>query len=128
MEKKGSLYVLVKAKDLANYVVTITEKSPKKFRFTLVNRLQNYSLEVIELILKANASRDVGFRLEEQDRAKVLLNLLDAFAEIALKQHCILIKQYEVISKLVAETLDYLQKWKMATTKTVLAESKKDSV
>ena len=117
MEKKSQLYVLVKAKELTNYLITVTEKSPKKFRFTLVNRLQNYSLDTIESILKANALRDTVKRMEEQDRAKELLNMLDAFAEISLQQGCLLPKHYEQVSKLVAETLNYLQKWKMATAK-----------
>ncbi len=128
MEKKSQLYVLVKAKSLASYVFTITEKSPNKFRFTLVNRLQNYTLDIIESILKGNASRDVTYRLEEQQKVKSLLNLLDAFAEIAMQQGCLLIKQYEVISKIVAETLDYLHKWQMATSNKVLAESEEDAV
>lgn len=115
MEKKSQLYVLVKAKELTNYLITVTEKSPKKFCFTLVNRLQNYSLDTIESILKANALRDAVKRMEEQDRAKELLNMLDAFAEISLQQGCLLPKHYEQVSKLVAETLNYLQKWKMAT-------------
>lgn len=128
MEKKSQLYVLVKAKALADYVITVTEKSPKKFRFTLVNRLQNYTLDVIEIIIKANASRDVSYRLDEQQKAKTILNLFDVFSEIAMQQGCILMKQYEVITKLVAETLDYLNKWRMSTTRTVLTESKKESV
>lgn len=37
------LFVITKAKDLGNYIYTITDKSPKKFRFTQssLNRLQN---------------------------------------------------------------------------------------
>lgn len=106
----------------------MTERSPKKFRFTLVNRLQNYALDTIESILKANSLRDVTKRMEEQDKAKELLNMLDSFAEISLQQGCILPKQYEQVSKLVAETLNYLQKWKMATAKKVLAGSNDEPV
>lgn len=36
MPKKSDLYVMTTAKDLAKYILTVTEKSPKKFRFTLV--------------------------------------------------------------------------------------------
>jgi hypothetical protein len=128
MEKKSQLYVLVKAKELTKYLITVTERSPKKFRFTLVNRLQNYALDTIESILKANSLRDVTKRMEEQDKAKELLNMLDSFAEISLQQGCILPKQYEQVSKLVAETLNYLQKWKMATAKKVLAGSNDEPV
>ena len=36
--KKSDLYVVIKIKELTKYVITVTEKSPKKFRFTLVTR------------------------------------------------------------------------------------------
>ena len=38
----NELAVITKAKDLCDYVLTVTDRSPKKFRFTLVIRLQNY--------------------------------------------------------------------------------------
>lgn len=37
MVKRSDLSVITKAKDLSSYILTITDKSPKKFRFTLVN-------------------------------------------------------------------------------------------
>ena len=48
------LFVIVKAKDLGNYIFTVTDKSPKKFRFTLVSRMQNLSLDIIENLYRAN--------------------------------------------------------------------------
>jgi len=33
MKKKSELFVITKTKDLAKYILTITEKLPKKFRF-----------------------------------------------------------------------------------------------
>ena len=44
---KSELSVITKAKDLCSYIMTVTDKSPKRFRFTLVSRLQNYALDVI---------------------------------------------------------------------------------
>ena len=43
------LQVITKSKDLCNYIITITEKSPKKFRFVFVNRMQNLSLDIIQV-------------------------------------------------------------------------------
>lgn len=55
MSTKGSeLSVITKAKALSEYDLTITDKSPKRYRFTLVARLQNYSLDVIEALISAN--------------------------------------------------------------------------
>ena len=42
-------------RDLGNYIYTITDKSPKKFRFTLVSKLQNLSIDVIENLYRANS-------------------------------------------------------------------------
>jgi len=53
MQKKNDLFVITKAKDLAKYILTVTEKSPKKFRFTLVVRLQNYILDALESLYLA---------------------------------------------------------------------------
>ena len=54
-EKKTSeLVVITRAKDLCSYVMTITQKSPKQFRYTFVSRLQNLSLSAIENLFRAN--------------------------------------------------------------------------
>lgn len=119
MQKKSDLFVFTKAKDLAKYVIAVTEKSPKKFRFTLVVRLQNYILDAIEAIYLANCERNITKRLELQDKAKTLLCMLDYFAQIALEEECILFKQYEQISKQQAECLLYLGKWRASTLKMV---------
>ncbi len=110
---------MTKAKDLAKYVITITEKSPKKFRFTLVTRLQNYCLDIVETIYFANLQTNISTRLELQSKARQQLSMLDYFAGIAYEQQCILFKQYEQISKQVAECLLYLGKWVASTKKSV---------
>ena len=51
---QSELTVMVKAKDLCSYVLTVTEKSPKRFRFTLVAKLQSYALNTIENLCRAN--------------------------------------------------------------------------
>ncbi len=111
MIKKSDLFVITKAKDLAKYIITVTEKSPKKYRFTLVVRIQNYVLEGIELLYKANSEPLGEKRKELQDNAKLQFSMLDYFSGIAYEQGCILFKQYEQISKQVADVLMYLGKW-----------------
>ena len=51
MAYASELSVITKAKDLCSYIMTITDKSPKRFRFTLVSRLQNYGLDIIEYLI-----------------------------------------------------------------------------
>ena len=120
MQKKSDLVVFTKVKDLAKYIITVTERSPKKFRFTLVVRLQNYILDAIEDIYLANSQKDLQKRLVYQEKAKTQLSMLDYFAGIAYEQDCILLNQYEQISKQIAESLMYLSKWMASTKKQVL--------
>ena len=49
--------VIVKAKDLVKHTFTITnstERYPKKYRFTLVNRMQEKAVDIYEMTLEAN--------------------------------------------------------------------------
>lgn len=111
MQKKNNLYVFTKAKDLAKYILTVTEKSPVKFRFTLVVRLQNYILNVLEYLYLANSLPLGQERFNYQEKAQTELNMLGYFAELAAEQNCILFKQYEQIALQQAECLMYLEKW-----------------
>lgn len=54
-EGSSELLVITKTKKLAAYTITITEKSPKKFRAVFVNRLQNYCLDCLEYLIEANS-------------------------------------------------------------------------
>ena len=51
---QSELTVIVRAKELASYIMTVTDKSPKRFHFTLTSRLQNYALDIIENLYRAN--------------------------------------------------------------------------
>jgi len=80
---KSELSVITKAKELCSYVMTVTDKSPKRFRFTLVSRMQNYALDVIENLYYANevfvqagnreqAEKRLGHQQKAQTRLKLL--------------------------------------------------------
>lgn len=51
---QSELQVITHAKNLLNYVMTITQKSPKQFRFSLVGRMQEYVLNIVEELYYAN--------------------------------------------------------------------------
>ncbi len=119
MERRQSeLTVITKAKDLCTYIMTVTQKSPKQFRFTFTSRLQNPSLSIFESLYRANdtfvtkenmASREK--RLEFQHRATTDLKLLSYFSLLALEQNCILPKQYEQISRQATDCMNLLGAW-----------------
>ncbi len=119
MERKQSeLTVVTKTKDLCSYVMTITQKSPKQFRFTFVSRLQNLSLSAIENLIRANdvfvSKTDTYARKERlayQRSAMTDLKLLGYIALLSMEQKCILPKQYEQISRQSTDCCNLLGAW-----------------
>lgn len=119
MERRQSeLTVITKAKDLCSYVMTVTRKSPKQFRFTFVSRLQNLVLSVVENLFRANdvfVSKTDTYSQKErrafQRNAMTDLKLLGYIALLAMEQGCILPKQYEQISKQITDCLNLLGAW-----------------
>ncbi|MDE7167997.1 MAG: four helix bundle protein [Clostridia bacterium] len=107
--------VFTHAKKLSEYVFVITEKSPKKFRWSIISRLQNASVEVIENLYHANFEREVEARLNYQKRAAVSLKLLDFYAETARKKQAITIRQTGVLAQYIAETGKLLNGWIKST-------------
>ena len=85
--------LLTKAKDLTNHTMKITDnprRFPKKYRFTFVNRMQNISLDIYELIntaneLNTNDEEALKERLKLQNLAitkcKTLLFLITLYLE-----------------------------------------------
>lgn len=114
----SELAVITKAKDLCNYVLTVTDKSPKKYRFTLVIRLQNYSLDALENVITANevfiketGTSEAEKRLELQAKAMTDLKMLGFLSELAMEKQCILPKQFEQITGKISETQRLLAGW-----------------
>jgi len=116
--QKNELTVVMKAKDLCTYIVTVTQKSPKQFRFTFVARMQNLALDIIEDIYRANEvfigagnPENTKRRLDLQHKALTSSKLLAYFSEIAMTQNCILPKQYEQIAILTADCQRLVGAW-----------------
>ena len=107
--------VFTHAKKLSEYIFVITEKSPKKFRWSIVSRLQNVSVEVIENLYHANFERETAVRLTYQKRAAVSLKLLDFYAETARKKQAITVHQMGVLAQYVSETGKLLNGWIKST-------------
>lgn len=119
MERRQSeLTVITKTKDLCSYVMTVTKKSPKHFRFTFVSRLQNLALSTIENLFRANDvfvsradTHAKNERLAYQRNAMTDLKLLGYIALLSLEQGCILPKQYEQISRQISDCKNLLGAW-----------------
>lgn len=118
----NELSVITKAKEVVSYIFTVTEKSPKKFRFTLVSRMQNYSLDIVEGLISANEvyvmDKDKNIRpeaLKERSRLQrqtlTRIKLLAYMAQLSMEQSCILPKQYEQITKKLYDCQNLLGAW-----------------
>lgn len=115
---QNELTVITKSKDLCSYVLTVTQKSPKQFRFSLVSRLHEYSLEVIDKCYRANEVYVTGAdktarekRLAFQHEALTALKLLSYISQLSMEQGCILPKQYEQITKKVSDCQNLIGAW-----------------
>jgi len=116
--QQNELTVVTKSKELCSYIMTVTQKSPKQFRFTFVTRLQNLSLDVIEKIYYANEifvtkgnEKNAENRLAFQHQALTTLKLIAYISELAMVQKCLLFKQYEQISKLTTDCQRLIGAW-----------------
>lgn len=86
-KKESELTIITKAKDLCSYIMVVTQKSPKYFRFTFVSRLQNLSLDIIENLYWANdifvekGNKDSCLRRREfQQQAMTSIKILSYFS------------------------------------------------
>lgn len=121
------LEVIQKARDLCEYLLTITHKSPKEFRFTLTAKLHGYALSAIENLLRANEMRmdtdeRVARRREYQLEALTEFKLLGYLSEIACNQKCILSAQYAQIAQKLFECRNLLSAWVKSDAKRCLRE------
>lgn len=113
------LQVTQKAKELCDYIFLISERMPKKTRFTLTVRLQNMALDVISYIYTANEvfirNEKDRERIEErmyyQRKAGTSLKLVGYVAHIALQQQAILPKQFEKLSQMIYVCGNMLGGW-----------------
>lgn len=117
----NELIVITKTKKLCAYVITITEKSPKRFRAVFVNRMQNYCLDCLENLIEANSIRMDNAKNKERRRecqriAFLKLKLLGYISFLALENQCILKKQYQQISLQISDCINLLVAWRKSDT------------
>ena len=125
-EDSSDMVVITKAKKLTAYITAVTGKSPKIFRATYVNRLQNYALDCIENLFEANfikldTNEHIAQREAFQSKAIVRLKMVAYTALIAETAGCILPRQYRQISLMVGECINLAVNWMKSDVKRVNA-------
>lgn len=103
------LKVILKAKELAKHTMQITSNAnryPKKFRFSLVDKMQNKSLEIYEKLHEANRTDIKCFKRERQELQTQAITYCDQllyYIELSHELGIINEKSMEYWSKIVCD-------------------------
>lgn len=103
------LQVILKAKDLAEHTLRVTSncrRYPKKYRFSLVDKMQNKALEIYEYLHEANRTDLKSYgreRSELQTKAITHCDELLFYIELSYKLNIISDKSMGYWSKLVTD-------------------------
>lgn len=109
------LTVIVKSKQLAVYTIIKTSncnKFPKKYRFTLVDKMQVKALEIYENLFEANQLKVTSERNRHQSRAITLCDELNFFIELCVECKIIPIDETEYWAKLVSDVKHLALAWR----------------
>ena len=107
-QASDELKVIVKAKELVVHTIKITSncnKFPKKYRFTLCDKMQNRSMSIYELLMEANRTplHCKSSRYELQTKAIMNCDQLLFYIELCLELDIIAPNSAEYWSKLVSD-------------------------
>ena len=107
-QANNDLKVIVKAKELAVHTVKLTSncnKFPKKYRFTLCDKMQNKALTIYELLMEANRTilTNKVERTNLQTKAIMNCDELLFYIELCLELNIIASNSAEYWSKLVSD-------------------------
>lgn len=119
MSNRKELTVITKAKKLMEYTFMITNSEnrfPKKIRYTLVQRLQDLSMEIIELLYRAN---DAGTFQEAERRERRKLqklaltksNMMMCLVEFSFNREYINVKTLEYWTGLIRDVRILTASW-----------------
>ena len=116
-QENNELRVVIKAKELTVHTIKLTsncKKFPKKYRFTLCDRMQTKSITIYELLLEANRTHLNNSALRNQLQSKVILNCdeLLFYIELCLQLNIIEPNSAEYWSKLVSDIKFMTIKWR----------------
>ena len=98
---ENDLKVIQKAKELATHTLKVTSNAnryPKKYRFSLVDKMQNKSMEIYEMLFEANRTDIKNYkrdRLEMQTKAITYCDELLFYIEMSYELNIISEKSVE---------------------------------
>ena len=114
---ENDLKVIQKAKELATHTLKVTSNAnryPKKYRFSLVDKMQNKSMEIFEMLFEANRTDIKNYkrdRLEMQTKAITYCDELLFYIEMSHDLEIINIDSVEHWSKMVSDVKHMAITW-----------------
>ena len=120
---ENDLKVIVKAKDLAVHTYKLTSncnRYPKKFRHSLVDRMQTKSMDIYESLLEANRIHNVTHKRERCEmitRAVTLCDELLFYIELSMMLELLNDKSAEYWSKMVTDVKYMALGWRKSESK-----------
>lgn len=107
-QANDELKVVVKSKELVVHTIRVTSncaKFPKKYRFTLCDKMQNKAMTIYELLLEANRTllSNKSTRFELQTKTIMNCDQLLFYIELCLELNIIAPNSAEYWSKLVSD-------------------------
>lgn len=112
------LRVILKAKELAKHTLIITSncnRYPKKYRFSLVDKMQNKALEIYEHLYEANRT---DLRLYPKERSELQIKAITKcdellfYIELSMELNIINNKSTEYWSKMVSDIKHMAIAWR----------------
>lgn len=116
-QESNDLKVVIKSKELAVHTIKVTSncnKFPKKYRFTLCDKMQNKSMNIYELLLEANRVNLSDIKTRNELQTKAILNCDEFlfYIEMCLQLNIIQPNSAEYWSKLVSDIKFMTIKWR----------------
>lgn len=117
------LKVILKAKELAKHTLQVTSNAnryPKKFRFSLVDKMQNKSLEIYEKLHEANRTDIRNFKRQRQELQTQAITYCDQllyYIEMSHELGIINEKSMEYWSKMVTDVKRMAIAWRTTDSK-----------
>lgn len=106
---ENDLKVIVKAKELTLHTFKLTSncnRYPKKYRHSLVDRMQNKSMDIYEALMEANRISNVTYKRERCDMITKAINICDqllCYIELSMLMELLTDKSAEYWSKMVRD-------------------------
>lgn len=117
------LKVIVKAKELMKHTYVLTSNAnryPKKFRHSLVDRMQIVSMDIYEILLEANRiNNQTEKRVRCETITKAIMNCdkLLTYIELSMELNLLNPKSAEYWSKMVSDVKYMAIAWRTAEKK-----------